>query len=79
MLFLFLFTEDKKGGFWAVFSGKAYGVNLNFRHTGVVELEKFVFVLSGPDAHGGAGVLIEDAGDYVRDKGAPFLGAAHGH
>ena len=52
---------------------------LNFRHTGVVELEKLVFVLSGPDAHGGAGVLVEDAGDDIRYKGAPFLGAAHGH
>ena len=54
-------------------------MNLSFGHTGVVELEKLVFVLGGPDAHGGAGVLVENAGDHVRDKGAPFLGAAHGH
>ena len=54
-------------------------MSLNFRHTGVVELKKLVFVLGGPDAHGGAGMLVEDTCDNVRDKGAPFLGAAHWH
>ena len=49
------------------------------RGAGVVEFEELVFLLGGADAHGRSRVLVEEAGDHVRDEGTPFLGAAHGH
>ena len=40
---------------------------LNLGGAGVVEIEKMILFLRIADAHGGPRVLIQDAGDDVRD------------
>ena len=44
-----------------------FGFTLNLGGAGVVEIEKMFLILSIADAHGGPRVLIQDAGDDVRD------------
>ena len=60
-------------------TGDGGWVWLNFRSAGVVEIEEVVFLLGIADAHGGTGMLVEDAGDHVGDERSPLLGAAEWH
>ena len=52
---------------------------LNLGGAGVVEFEEAVFLLGIADAHGSSWMLVQDAGDHVRNERTPLLGTAQRH